>query len=131
MFASSSRFVLAVALFDVGRWLWDDHGFASLFVGGMFLLAITAWLSVRYIPNNMVGIVEKLWSLDGSVPEGSILALRGEAGFQSAVLRGGLHFGLWRFQYRIHKVRLVTVPTRKIGYVYARDHPHFSGISPF
>lgn len=121
MFASSTRFVLAVALFDVARRLWDDHSAASLFVGGLILLAIATWLSLRYIPNNMVGIVEKLWSLNGSVPEGSILALRGEAGFQADVLRGGLHFGLWRWQYRIHKVRLVTVPTGKIGYVYARD----------
>lgn len=121
MFASSSRFVMAVALFDFGRWLWDDHHVASLLIGGKILLVFAAWLSVRYIPNNMVGIVEKLWSFDGSVPEGSILALRGEAGFQSTVLRGGLHFGLWRWQYRIHKVRLVTVPTGKIGYVYARD----------
>ena len=30
----------------------------------------------------------------GSVPEGRIIALDGEAGFQAEVLRGGLHFGL-------------------------------------
>src|SRR5262249_42537385 len=40
---------------------------------------------------------------------------------QAEVLRGGLHFGLWRWQFRIHKVPLVTVPQGKIGYVYARD----------
>ncbi|MFI5386239.1 MAG: SPFH domain-containing protein [Fimbriimonadales bacterium] len=76
---------------------------------------------LRYIANNRVGIVEKLWSMKGSVPEGRIIALDGEAGFQSEVLRGGLHFGLWRWQYRIHKVPLVSVPQGKIGYVYARD----------
>ena len=76
---------------------------------------------LRYISNNRVGIVEKLWSSKGSVPEGGIIALDGEAGFQAEVLRGGLHFGLWRWQYRIHKVPLVTVPQGKIGYVYARD----------
>ena len=32
-----------------------------------------------------------------------------------------MHFGLWRWQYRIHKVPLVTIPQGKIGYVYARD----------
>jgi uncharacterized membrane protein YqiK len=47
--------------------------------------------------------------------------MNGEAGFQVDLLRGGLHFGLWRWQYRIHKVSLVTVPQGKIGYVYARD----------
>ncbi len=76
---------------------------------------------LRYISNNRVGIVEKLWSFKGSVPEGQIMALRGEAGFQSEILRGGLHLGRWRWQYRIHRVPLVTVPQGKVGYVYARD----------
>jgi uncharacterized membrane protein YqiK len=78
-------------------------------------------LGLRYISNNRVGVVEKLWSARGSVPEGRIISLNGEAGFQAEVIRGGLHFGLWRWQYRIHKVPLVTVPQGKIGYVYARD----------
>lgn len=78
-------------------------------------------LGARYIPNNYVGIVEKLWSPKGSVGEGCMLALAGEAGYQADLLRGGFHFGLWRWQYRIHRVRLVTVPQGQIGYVYARD----------
>jgi len=78
-------------------------------------------VGLRYIANSKVGVVEKLWSIKGSVPQGRIIALSGEAGFQAEVLRGGLHFGLWRWQYRIHKVPLVTVPQGKIGYVYARD----------
>ena len=90
----------------------------GLVVGVVALCELTG---LRYIPNNRVGIVEKLWSAKGSVPEGGIIALNGEAGFQADVLRGGLHFGLWRWQYRIHKVPLVTVPQGKIGYVYARD----------
>jgi len=87
-----------------------------LLAGLLFL-----WLSVRCLSNDHVGIVEKLWSLQGSVPQGNILALRGEAGYQADVLRGGIHFGYWRWQYRIHRTRLVTVPQGKIGYVYARD----------
>jgi uncharacterized membrane protein YqiK len=78
-------------------------------------------LGMRFIPNSRVGLIEKLWSPSGSVPEGQIIALNGEAGFQVDLLRGGLHFGLWRWQYRIHKVSLVTVSQGKIGYVYARD----------
>ncbi|MBC7819871.1 MAG: hypothetical protein IAG10_23555, partial [Planctomycetaceae bacterium] len=80
-----------------------------------------AWLVLRYIPNDAVGVVEKLWSLSGSVPEGQIMAAGGEAGFHSDLLRGGMHFGLWRWQYVIHKIRLVTIPQGKIGYIYARD----------
>jgi uncharacterized membrane protein YqiK len=85
------------------------------------LLLATELAGMRYIANNRVGIVEKLWSLKGSVQEGRIIALDGEAGIQAEVLRGGLHFGLWRWQYRIHKAPLVSVPQGKIGYVYARD----------
>ena len=84
-------------------------------------LTFVAWLTLRLIPNNCVGVVEKLWSAEGSVPEGHILALNGEAGFQADLLRGGVHFGFWRWQYRVHVCPLVTVPQGKIGYVYARD----------
>ncbi len=90
----------------------------GLIVGVVLLCELTG---LRYIANNRVGIVEKLWSVKGSVPEGRIIALNGEAGFQAELLRGGLHFGLWRWQFRIHRVPLVTVPQGKIGYVYSRD----------
>lgn len=94
---------------------------AWLIFGLISLVIVSELLGVRYISNTRVGVVEKLWSARGSVPEGGILALNGEAGFQAELLRGGLHFGLWRWQYRIHRVPLVTVPQGKIGYVYARD----------
>ncbi len=107
--------------------LADDGGFAVrpwMVVLGVFglLLLMALWsIGLRYIPNNRVGVVEKLWSGKGSVPAGGILALRGEAGYQVRLLRGGLHFGLWRWQFKTHKVPLVTIPQGKIGYVYARD----------
>jgi uncharacterized membrane protein YqiK len=90
-------------------------------IAALVALLLVAWLTVRYIPNQQVGIVEKLWSSAGSVPSGTIIALHGEAGFQADLLRGGLHFGLWRWQFRLHKAPLVTIPQGKIGYVYARD----------
>jgi uncharacterized membrane protein YqiK len=73
----------------------------------------------RYIPNNQVGIIEKLWSLKGSIDDGFI-ALNGEAGYEPEVLRGGLHM-MFPFMYRIHTSDLVTVGQGKIAYVFARD----------
>lgn len=102
-------------LFPGDRVVFGLLGVVGLAVAGAFLSG------VRYIPNNRVGIVEKLWSGHGSVPEGRIIALNGEAGLQVELLRGGLHFGRWAWQYRIHAVPLVTVPQGKVGYVYARD----------
>ncbi len=102
---------------------WPAAAWVGLGVVAVALAVLLACelLGMRYIPNNAVGIVEKLWSAKGSAPEGRIIVLGGEAGLQAEVLRGGAHFGLWRWQYRIHKVPLVTVPQGKIGYVYARD----------
>jgi uncharacterized membrane protein YqiK len=73
----------------------------------------------RYIPNNQVGIVEKMWAAKGSIKSGFI-ALHGEAGFRPEILRGGIHV-FYPFMYRIHKSDLVTVGQGKIAYVFARD----------
>ena len=93
-------------------------GSVLAFLGVVLLFEL---MGMRYIPNTRVGVVEKLWSPRGSIAEGRLIALNGEAGFQADLLRGGFHFAFWRWQYRIHKVSLVTVPQGKIGYVYARD----------
>ena len=87
-------------------------------LGGILLLLVLS-LWIRYIPNTRVGIVEKLISGKGSIRSG-LIALHGEAGFQPDVLRGGWHF-LTPFQYRVHRMPLVTIPQGKIGYVFARD----------
>src|SRR5690349_17069905 len=90
---------------------------------GAAVIAIVVLLRVsnvfRYIPNNQVGIVEKLWTTKGSIEDGFI-ALNGEAGYEPEVLRGGLHV-FFPFMYRIHKSDLVTVGQGKIAYVFARD----------
>jgi uncharacterized membrane protein YqiK len=74
---------------------------------------------VRYISNDRLGVQEKLWSTGGSI-EGGLIALNGEAGYAPEVLRGGFHV-FWPFQYRVHRVPLVTIPQGQIGYVFARD----------
>ena len=76
-------------------------------------------IGFRIIGNTEVGIVEKLWSRKGSL-HNKIIALNGEAGFQPDVLRGGFHM-VPGYQYRVHKVGLVTIHRGRIGYVFARD----------
>ncbi len=94
-------------------------------VGGFLLLGAFGFLvllllsGVRYVSNDRIGVVEKRWSLKGSLQRGFI-ALNGEAGFQPEVLRGGVHY-LTPFQYKVHTMPLVTIPQGKIGYVFARD----------
>ncbi len=100
-----------------GAWLIQPALWAAAALAFVILLRIANIF--RYIPNNQVGIVEKLWSTKGSIDSGFI-ALNGEAGYEPEVLRGGLHV-FFPFMYRIHKSDLVTVGQGKIAYVFARD----------
>ena len=97
--------------------------FEIVAVAAAGLLAAAILVCVRscvvYIPNDKIGIVEKTWSGRGSVHAGFI-ALRGEAGFQPDVLRGGFHF-FPPFQYRVHRQNLVTIQQGTLAYVFARD----------
>jgi uncharacterized membrane protein YqiK len=90
-------------------------------LAALLLLWLLASLSgaVRYIPNDRIGVVEKLWSGSGSVQLG-LLALHGEAGFEPELRRGGFHF-FTPLQYRVHICPMVSVTQGKIGYVFARD----------
>lgn len=91
------------------------------FVVIVLVVGLLIWNAgmVRYIPNDAIGIVEKLWSSKGSVKMG-LLALDDEAGFQPDVRRGGFHF-FAPFQYRVHIRPMISVTQGKIGYVFARD----------
>ncbi|HEX7813991.1 SPFH domain-containing protein [Dyella sp.] len=73
---------------------------------------------IVYIPNDRVGVVERLWGAPSLVR--GLIALNAEVGYQPRVLRGGLHY-FAPFQYRVHKVELVTIPQGEIGYIFARD----------
>ena len=93
----------------------------AIVVGLILIVFLPRLLGVVYIPHTMIGVIEKIWSRHGSLKEGQIIARQGEAGFQTRLLRGGLHFGLYPWQYKVHKTPLVVVGEGKMGYVYARD----------
>jgi uncharacterized membrane protein YqiK len=105
--------------------LFTDLGTLPSVLLSTTVVVLVVWLflvisgTVRYIPNGRIGVVEKLWSLEGSVKSG-LLAMHGEAGFQPDLLRGGFHV-FTPFQYRIHIRSMVSVTQGKIGYVFARD----------
>jgi len=85
----------------------------------MLLLLFRRSNMVVYIPNDKVGVIEKLWSSGGSVQRG-LLAMNGEAGIQPELIRGGFHF-FRPFQFRVHLNPMVTVTQGRLGYVFARD----------
>ena len=90
-------------------------------LGGLVVayLIIFVILGLRIIASNEVAVVEKWWSLKGSLKD-SIIALNGEAGYEPNVLRGGMHFRTV-LMYKIHKYPLITIPQGQIAYIFARD----------
>jgi uncharacterized membrane protein YqiK len=91
---------------------------AGLLTIVVILLILLLFSGIRFIPNNRIGIVEKRVGRR-SIKSGFI-ALKGEAGYQPDLLRGGAHY-LTPVQYRVHIAPLVTIPQGKIGYIFARD----------
>ncbi len=63
----------------------------------LVMLALLVLSGIRFIPNNRVGIVEKRFGAKSI--ETGLIALKGEAGFQPKLLRGGLHYRM-PIQYR-------------------------------
>jgi uncharacterized membrane protein YqiK len=103
-------------------------------VAGLLILAALFKVFIRIfglvmVPDNKVGVVTKKFSLgkDGKLPDGALIALKGEAGIQADTLAPGLHFGFWPWQYQVDLVSFVTVPEGKIGTVEARDGIPLSG----
>ena len=85
------------------------------------------WLrlfGVILVPDDSIAVVNKKFVLLGgnrTLPEGAIVALKGEAGLQADTLPPGVHYGYWPWQYEINVVQFTTVPGGQIGIVSSRD----------
>jgi uncharacterized membrane protein YqiK len=88
-----------------------------------FVLALVCaktLLGIVLIRELQVGIVVKRFATRSLAP-GKLIALNGEAGYQADTLAPGLHFGYWRWQYRIIKATVTIVPQGEIALVVAAD----------
>lgn len=85
---------------------------------------VLRFFGVILIPEDSIGIVNKKFVLFGknrSLPDGRIIALLGEAGYQADTLTPGVHFWYWPWQYAIEITKFVTVPQGKVGIIESRD----------
>lgn len=76
------------------------------------------------VPEDRIGLVTKKFVLFGSnkeLPDGRIIATKGEAGFQAKTLAPGLYFGMWFWQYDVTMEEFMIIPEGKIGLVLAKD----------
>ena len=94
----------------------------ALIVGGsiLFLVIFGYGIGFTRIGTDEIGIIEKWWSLKGSIKGAGIIALNKEAGFEPDLLRAGVHFKT-PFKYKVKKIKLITIPQGQIGYIFARS----------
>ena len=83
------------------------------------------WLfGIIIVPDDSLGTVTKkfvIFGANSNLPDGQIIALEGEAGYQADTLSPGLHMGLWPWQYAIELIKFSVIPQGKIGVVQACD----------
>jgi uncharacterized membrane protein YqiK len=83
------------------------------------------WLfGIIIVPDDSLGTVTKKFVIFGghrNLPDGQIIALQGEAGYQADTLAPGLHMGLWPWQYAIELIKFTVIPQGQIGVVQACD----------
>jgi uncharacterized membrane protein YqiK len=94
----------------------------ALFV--VFYRRLLALAGVIFVPDDRIGVVSKKFVLFGKsrrLPDGRIVALNGEAGYQADTLAPGMHLGLWPWQYTVDLKELLVVPQGKVGCVEACD----------
>lgn len=76
------------------------------------------------IPEDRIGLVTKKFVLFGEhkqLPEGRIIATKGEAGFQAGTLPPGIYFWYWFWQYDVTMQSFTVIPNGKIGLLLAKD----------
>lgn len=76
------------------------------------------------VPENRIGLVTKKFVLFGAnreLPDGRIIATKGEAGFQAKTLPPGLYWFMFPWQYSVSMVPFTVIPEGKIGLVLAKD----------
>lgn len=89
-----------------------------------YKFVLRVFFGMVIIPEDKIGLVTKKFVLFGAnkqLPDGKIIALNGEPGYQADTLAPGLYWGYWIWQFEIAKADFTVVPKGKIGLVTAKD----------
>lgn len=90
----------------------------------MYKFVLRVFFGMVIVPEDKIGLVTKkfvLFGADKSLPDGRIIATKGEAGFQAQTLAPGLYWGKWIWQYAIDMSPFTIIPEGKIGLVLSKD----------
>lgn len=90
----------------------------------LYKFVLRIFFGMVIVPEDKIGLVTKKFVLFGNkreLPDGRIIAVDGEAGFQAQTLPPGLHLAKWIWQYEITMQPLMIIPEGKIGLMVAKD----------
>lgn len=113
--------MLSILLLEIP--IWGTYILYAL-AGLLTLLFSKSLLGIVFIPEDKTGIITKRFVLFGKnkdLPEGRIIATKGESGYQAQMLPPGLHFWYWPWQYSVDKIEFTVIPENKIGLIEAQD----------
>lgn len=97
---------------------------ATLFTFLFYKFILRVFLGMVIVPENKIGMVTKKFVLlgrDKELPDGRIIATKGEAGFQAKALAPGLYWSMWPWQYSVVMEGFTIIPEGKIGLILAND----------
>ncbi len=90
----------------------------------LYKFILRVFFGMVIVPENRVGLVTKKFVLFGAnkaLPDGRIIATKGEAGFQAKALAPGLYWGMWPWQYGVDMKAFTIIPEGKIGLILSND----------
>ncbi len=107
--------------FLVSNWWWILLLLLCLI---LYKIILRVFFGMVIVPENRIGLVTKKFVLVGAnreLPDGRIIATKGEAGFQAKTLAPGLYWNMWPWQYGVDMVPFTVIPEGKIGLILAKD----------
>ena len=90
----------------------------------LYKFILRVFFGMVIVPENRIGLVTKKFVVVGpnrALPDGRIIATKGEAGFQAKTLAPGLYWSMWPWQYAVDMVPFMVIPEGKIGLLLSKD----------
>ena len=88
----------------------------------LYKFILRVFFGMIIVPENSLGLVTKVFTLSNvRLPDGRIVATKGEAGFQARTLAPGLYWFMWPWQYGVQLSPFTVIPEGMIGLVLSKD----------
>jgi uncharacterized membrane protein YqiK len=105
----------------LSQWIWIPLLLLALV---LYKLVLRFLFGMVIVPQDRIGLVTKKFVLVGpsrELPDGRIIATKGEAGYQAQTLAPGLYWWMWPWQYGVDMQPFTVIPEGQIGLVLAND----------